>query len=568
MRRLECVSLRCHEKPGDAVQKVKCKENKKPIEKNKTGSNPIPSLPLSLYPQISYCFSCHTIQIKVRQAICQIQLRAKIQITRDADADPYSASRPVELIGSLENINKAEKLIKDADAGGSPSLVARGFATAQAVGVAEQVQIQVPNEKVGLIIGKGGETIKSLQTRSGARIQLIPQHLPEGDQSKERTVRVTGDKKQIEMAREMIKEVMNQPVRSSTYPGSYNQQGYRPRGPTGPSQWGPRVHILGSQQGMITNEELIHLRISSMRLHMVVILHNKWPQEAALVQGGSKGPCQHAGASTECPGMGPPPSQGNYNYGQPQGPDYGQQAQYSQTGPPQQGYGHGYDEPKYEGQAPTHPPYGGHGSQPVYPQGGAQSGYPPQQPYGPMSSNQSYGPNVPPQQYPYASSGPMQQSYPAYGSQPAADGYNQPQPASGPGYPQQGGQPMSGYSQPGGQQAPGYAQVGPQGGYGPYPSQPGYAEQQTANNAAYGYQGSADPTYNSGPASAYGAQPSGQPGYVQPTPTQPSYDQSIPTQSGGYGAVPATAPVGYGKSLSPQPGYPQYDATQMYGAHR
>lgn len=51
------------------------------------------------------------------------------------------------------------------------------------------------------------------------------------------------------------------------------------------------VHILGSQQGMITNEELIHLRISSMRrLHMVVILHNKWPQEAALVQGGSKGP--------------------------------------------------------------------------------------------------------------------------------------------------------------------------------------------------------------------------------------------------------------------------------------
>ncbi|KAK9270080.1 hypothetical protein L1049_025654 [Liquidambar formosana] len=171
---------------------------------------------------------------------------AKIQITRDADADPYSATRPVELIGSLENINKAEKLIKDviaeADAGGSPSLVARGFATAQAVGVAEQIQIQVPNEKVGLIIGRGGETIKSLQTRSGARIQLIPQHLPEGDESKERTVRVTGDKKQIEMARELIKEVMNQPVRPSGPSSGYNQQAYRPRGPTGPPQWGPRGH--------------------------------------------------------------------------------------------------------------------------------------------------------------------------------------------------------------------------------------------------------------------------------------------------------------------------------------
>lgn len=34
--------------------------------------------------------------------------------------------------------------------------------------------------------------------------------LPEGEQSKERTVRVTGDRKQIERAREMIQEVMDQ----------------------------------------------------------------------------------------------------------------------------------------------------------------------------------------------------------------------------------------------------------------------------------------------------------------------------------------------------------------------
>ncbi|KAG1331233.1 putative far upstream element-binding protein 1 [Cocos nucifera] len=142
----------------------------------------------------------------------QINSGAKIQITRDAEADPHSTTRPVELIGTVENINKAKQLIKDviaeADAGGSPSLVARGFSTVQSGG--EQTEIKVPNEKVGLIIGKGGETIKNLQTRSGARIQLIPQHLPEGDSSKERTVRITGNKKQIESAKEMIKEVMNQ----------------------------------------------------------------------------------------------------------------------------------------------------------------------------------------------------------------------------------------------------------------------------------------------------------------------------------------------------------------------
>uniref|UniRef100_K7MDM6 K Homology domain-containing protein n=1 Tax=Glycine max TaxID=3847 RepID=K7MDM6_SOYBN len=46
---------------------------------------------------------------------------AKIQITRDADADPLCATRSVELIGILESIDKAEKLmnvvIAEADAG-------------------------------------------------------------------------------------------------------------------------------------------------------------------------------------------------------------------------------------------------------------------------------------------------------------------------------------------------------------------------------------------------------------------------------------------------------------------
>ncbi|KAL7208945.1 hypothetical protein ACSBR1_030646 [Camellia fascicularis] len=81
----------------------------------------------------------------------QINSGAKIQITRDGECDPYSSTRPVELIGTLENINKAEKLIKDvieeADAGGSPALVARGFSTVQAAGAADKILIQVPNEK-------------------------------------------------------------------------------------------------------------------------------------------------------------------------------------------------------------------------------------------------------------------------------------------------------------------------------------------------------------------------------------------------------------------------------------
>ncbi|XP_048227455.1 far upstream element-binding protein 1 isoform X3 [Ricinus communis] len=569
---------------------------------------------------------------------------AKIQITRDMDADPHSTTRPVELIGTLSSISKAEKLINaviaEADAGGSPSLVARGLPSAQTAGVGDQIEMQVPNEKVGLIIGRGGDTIKALQAKSGARIQLIPQHPPEGDASKERTVRVTGDRKQIEIAREMIKDVMSQQnVRLSPLSGGYNQQqSYRPRGPTGPSHWGPRgphssqpspydYHHRGpypSQNSQYPPPS--YGGYPPQHMGPRGNFGSGWEQRPPNMQGpvshgggydyyGGQGghvpdhpssaPISnpitgHATGPSPTPGMGHPPSQANYNYGQQHGPDYGHQAPYSQA-VSQHGYGHGYDEPKYDSHAQTQHPYGHGNPQPVYPQASNQPGYGAQQQYGkqpsygmlpqgppqsygpprpgqpgdmpyqaPNPSSQSYGSNVPPQQqYPYASSGPMQQAYPSYGAPSATDGYNQGLPASVPGYPQQAGQSVASYGQPGGQQASAYVQ-GPSGGYGSYPSsQQAYPEQPAQNSAGYGYQGSQDPAYATGPGSAYAAPASGQQGYAQPTPTQPSYDQSVP-QSTAYAAAapPASAPVSYGKTVSPQPGYPQYDSTQMYAAPR
>ncbi|XP_065847114.1 uncharacterized protein [Euphorbia lathyris] len=574
---------------------------------------------------------------------------ARIQITRDADSDPHSTTRAVELIGTPSSINQAEKLITaviaEADAGGSPSLVARGLPSAQAAGVADQLEMQVPNEKVGLIIGRGGDTIKALQAKSGARIQLIPQHLPEGDASKERTVRVTGNRKQIDIARDMIKEVMSQNVKQSPYSGGggggfSQQQSYRPRGPTGPSNWGPRgphssqqnpydYHHRGpypSQTSQYPPQN--YGGYPQQQMGPRGNFNSGWEQRPPSMQGpgphgggydyyGGQGghvsdhPASapishpisgHPSGPSSTPSMGHPPSQANYNYGQPHGPDYGHQGPYSQTAPPQQNYGHGYDEPKYDSHAQTQHHYGHGASQPVYPQAGSQPGYgaqqqyakqppygmpsqvPPPQSYGPprpgqpgdvpyqgaIPSSQSYGSSIPPQQqYPYASSGPMQQSYPTYGSTTATDGYNQAVPATGTRYPQQGSQqPVQSYGQPAGQQASGYVQ-GPSGGYGSYPSsQQGYPEQPAPNNAGYGYQGSQDPTaYGSVPGSAYSAPQSGQQQtYAQPTATQPSYDQSVP-QPGAYGAAaPVSAPAGYGKTVSPQPAsYPQYEsAAQMY----
>ncbi|TVU43739.1 hypothetical protein EJB05_10229 [Eragrostis curvula] len=149
----------------------------------------------------------------------QMSSGAKIQITKDVDADSNALTRPVELVGSLESIDKAEQLIKEviaeAEAGGSAALIARGFGSGQAG--SEVFEMTIPDNKVGIIIGKGGESIRSMQGRSGARIQLIPQHPPEGVTLTERTVRISGNKNQIEAAKDLVKQAMTQEIEVSRH---------------------------------------------------------------------------------------------------------------------------------------------------------------------------------------------------------------------------------------------------------------------------------------------------------------------------------------------------------------
>ncbi|RWV82255.1 hypothetical protein BHE74_00023072 [Ensete ventricosum] len=129
-----------------------------------------------------------------------------------AASDPNAQTRSVELIGTSEQISKAEQLINDvlaeADAGASGIIAARKFGSVQPG--AEQFQMKVPNNKVGLVIGKGGETIKNMQARSGARIQVIPLHLPPGDTSTERIVYIDGTTEQIEAAKQLVNEVTSE----------------------------------------------------------------------------------------------------------------------------------------------------------------------------------------------------------------------------------------------------------------------------------------------------------------------------------------------------------------------
>ncbi|XP_008552793.1 far upstream element-binding protein 3 isoform X1 [Microplitis demolitor] len=67
------------------------------------------------------------------------------------------------------------------------------------------VEIMIPGPKVGLIIGKGGETIKQLQEKSGAKMVVI-QDGP--SQEQEKPLRITGDPQKVEYAKQLVYELI------------------------------------------------------------------------------------------------------------------------------------------------------------------------------------------------------------------------------------------------------------------------------------------------------------------------------------------------------------------------
>jgi KH domain len=105
---------------------------------------------------------------------------------------------------------------------------------------------QVPNDRVGLIIGKGGATIKDLQNRSGARIQIPPQ--PDANSNPPvRTVSITGVGDAPQRAKYEI-EQMVQSFETHGYIGGGGTGGYQQQQPQQPSAYGPPGGHYGAPQ--------------------------------------------------------------------------------------------------------------------------------------------------------------------------------------------------------------------------------------------------------------------------------------------------------------------------------
>lgn len=79
----------------------------------------------------------------------------------------------------------------------------------------DSIQMMIHNSKIGLIIGRGGETVKDLQERSGAKI-FVNQDAKVDSNSNEKPLTISGDAETIRLAQAMINEILG-----GGPPGSY-----------------------------------------------------------------------------------------------------------------------------------------------------------------------------------------------------------------------------------------------------------------------------------------------------------------------------------------------------------
>ncbi|XP_067310386.1 far upstream element-binding protein 1 isoform X4 [Pseudorasbora parva] len=123
----------------------------------------------------------------------------KIQIAPDSGGMP---ERSVTLTGSPDAIQAAKRLLSEIVEKGRPS---PAFHHNDGPGMSVQ-EIMVPASKAGLVIGKGGETIKQLQERAGVKMVMI-QDGPQNTGA-DKPLRISGDPFKVQQAKDMVMDLI------------------------------------------------------------------------------------------------------------------------------------------------------------------------------------------------------------------------------------------------------------------------------------------------------------------------------------------------------------------------
>uniref|UniRef100_A0A8C5UCP5 Far upstream element-binding protein 1 n=1 Tax=Malurus cyaneus samueli TaxID=2593467 RepID=A0A8C5UCP5_9PASS len=180
------------------------------------------------------------------EMIKKIQNDAGVRIQFKPD-DGTTPDRIAQITGPPDRCQHAAEIITDllrsVQAGnpGGPGPGGRGRGRGQGnwnmgpPGGLQEFNFIVPTGKTGLIIGKGGETIKSISQQSGARIELQRNPPPNADPNM-KMFTIRGTPQQIDYARQLIEEKIGGPVNPLGPPVPHGPHGVvpGPHGPPGP----------------------------------------------------------------------------------------------------------------------------------------------------------------------------------------------------------------------------------------------------------------------------------------------------------------------------------------------
>ncbi|KAJ3158223.1 Far upstream element-binding protein 1 [Irineochytrium annulatum] len=302
---------------------------------------------------------------KAGENMKRIEKDANVRIQFSSDQPQNDPERRTTIIGTDEDAKAAKRMIQEildgANAGKKVfggSHIDYGGGPVGHYGPSKGANVhpmEVPANKVGLVIGRGGETIKMLQEKSGAKIAVVPDSASD-PKANTRTVNITGSEDQIENAKSLIGEIV--------FGGRDGK--YGPGGGGGGGQMGPEceeLKIPNDRVGLVIgkNGEAIKSIQGNFNVRVVIEQQPNPQNERSIKIYGTRddilGAVEAILEKTMRTGKGGGGGQGGYGgysggdgYGgyNQQGGDYNQQQQYwDQSGGASYG---GYDASQYYGQ--------------------------------------------------------------------------------------------------------------------------------------------------------------------------------------------------------------------------
>uniref|UniRef100_A0AAY5F666 NOVA alternative splicing regulator 2 n=1 Tax=Electrophorus electricus TaxID=8005 RepID=A0AAY5F666_ELEEL len=156
------------------------------------------------------------------QTIVQLQKEtgATIKLSKSKDFYPGTTERVCLIQGTVEALNSVHDFIAEkvrempqSAPKAEPVSILQPQTTVNPDRI-KQAKLIVPNSTAGLIIGKGGATVKAVMEQSGAWVQLSQK--PEGINLQERVVTISGEPEQNRKAVEIIVQKIQEDPQSSS----------------------------------------------------------------------------------------------------------------------------------------------------------------------------------------------------------------------------------------------------------------------------------------------------------------------------------------------------------------